>query len=718
MNNLKSALQGFDALFKPRSIAVIGASSDPTKTGGRPVYLLQKHGYGGAIYPVNPKADAIQGLPAFPSIDDLPSTPDLILVAVPGAAALRVLERAATLGVGAAIVLSAGFAESGPDGQKLQDAVTVLAERTGMRILGPNCLGSVSVKERAIGTFSVALEKAMPLEGGVSIVSQSGNIGSAAMRMLGDCGAGVARFVATGNEADIQAGDAIAWLADDPDTKVILCCLETCRDADRLTKALALAKQAKKPVIALKIGTSEAGQKAALSHTGGLAGSDRVFDAVFARYGAVRVRSLEELVQVGAALEALGKRSFGADADTSPSTTVIAASGGFGVMMADAAAAHGVAINPLTSQTQARINSILPLASAANPVDATAQMSANPDILEALVDAALSDPANNSVCIMLALGMEVPRLRSVFTDGLANAARRHPEKVLVACVAGPKDAIRQLGELGIACFPTIDAAMAGIAALARLEKSRLGASGANLASVEQRPLDARAWRNEATAKAALGAAGLVFATEIVATSTQEAVSAAEKIGMPVAMKILSPDIQHKSDIGGVELDISGALEVDAAFKRIMAAAASHAPQAEIDGILISPMAGRGTELILGTITDPIFGPVVMVGLGGIFAEIFQDTALRLAPVGEEEAGEMLRELKAFPLLNGARGRAPADVNAVKAAISALSGFAARHAADVAEIDINPLIARPEGQGAVALDALIIPRHGDPQENLQ
>ncbi|AQZ53036.1 acetate--CoA ligase family protein [Martelella mediterranea] len=714
MDSHKFAAQGFDALFKPRSIAVIGASSDPTKTGGRPVFLLQKHGYDGAIYPVNPKADAIQGLPAFPSIDDLPATPDLILVAVPGAAALEVLEKASSRGVGAAIVLSAGFAESGPDGRQLQRAVTALAARTGMRILGPNCLGAVSVRERAIGTFSVALEKAMPLEGGVSIVSQSGNIGSAAMRMLGDCGAGIARFVATGNEADIQAGDAIAWLAGDPDTKVILCCLETCRDASRLTAALALARQAKKPVVALKIGTSEAGQKAALSHTGGLAGSDRVFDAVFARHGAVRVRSLEELVQVGAAIEALGTRSFGGDA--TPSAAVIAASGGFGVMMADAAAAHGVAINPLTAQTQARINKILPLASAVNPVDATAQMSANPDVLEALVDAALGDSANNAVCIMLALGMEVPRLRSVFMDGLANAARRHPDKVLVACVAGPKDAIRQLSGLGIACFPTIDAAMAGMAALARLEKTRAGGGNAVAEAIERQPLGARSWRNEATAKAALGAAGLPFAAEIIATNTEEAVLAVEKIGGPVALKILSPDIQHKSDIGGVELDISGARDVAAAFDRIMASAATHAPRAEIDGVLISPMAGRGTELILGTTTDPIFGPVVMVGLGGVFAEIFQDTALRMAPVTEEEAGEMLRELKAFPLLNGARGRAPADIGAVTAAIAALSRFAARHAADVAEIDINPLIARPEGQGAIALDALIIPRHGDPQEN--
>lgn len=709
-----SKFTGLDAMFRPRSIAVIGASSDPTKTGGRPVHLLRKHGFAGDIYPVNPKSDEIQGLPAFASIEALPQTPDLALVAVPGAAALAALEAAAARGVGAAIVLSAGFSESGPEGEALQARVGELAARTGMRILGPNCLGAVSVRERAIGTFSIALEKEMPRQGGVSIVSQSGNIGSAALRMLGDSGAGIARFVATGNEADVQAGDAIAWLAEDPDTKVILCCLETCRDAGRLTGALELARRAGKPVVVLKIGTSEAGRKAALSHTGGLAGSDRVFEAVFARYGAVRVRSLEELVQVGAAVEGLGARRIGA----TPSAAMIAASGGFGVMMADAAAANGVAVNPLGQVAQERIRKAVPLASAMNPVDATAQMSANPDILEELVEAALEDPANGTVCLMLALGMEIPRLRSVFTAALSRVTERHPDKTLVVCISGPRDAIGDLRAMGIACFPAIDAAMAGISALSRLERLREKTADADVAPLAGAPLDANAWRNEATAKDALRAAGLPFAEEIVAATSGEAAAAATRIGGPVAMKILSPDIQHKSDIGGVELGIAGSEAAEAAFARIMAAAARHAPEAAVDGVLVSPMVSGEAELILGASTDPVFGPVVMVGLGGVFAEIFKDTALRLAPVSVEEAGEMLRELKAFPLLDGARGRAPADLDALGEAIAALSRFAARYADQVAEIDINPILARPMGEGAIALDALIVPKHADKQEAVE
>lgn len=699
------------ALFQPRSIAVVGASTDPTKTGGRPVHLLLRHGFAGAIYPVNPRAREVQGLICHASLRDLPEVPDLVLVAVPGRAAVEALESAAALGVGAAIVLSAGFAESGAEGAALQARIAPLAARSGMRVLGPNCLGAVSVPERAIGTFSVALETRMPATGGIAIVSQSGNVGSAALRMLGDCGAGLSRFVATGNEADLQAGDAIAWLAGDDATRVILCCLETCRDADRLTHALDLARAAGKPVLVLKIGTSEAGRMAAQSHTGGLAGADRVFDAVFARHGAVRVRSLEELVQVGVAAEAVGHRRIG----TAPSAALIAASGGFGVMMADAAAAVGVAVNPLGAAAQERIRAILPLAATANPVDATAQMSASPGVLEGLVDAVLADGANSTACLMLALGMEVPRLRAIFTQGLERVALRHPDRVLVACLASPREAVADLRRMGIACFPTIDAAMGGIAALGRLERARLSEGSAGAPAVTPAPLDPGVWRNEASAKAALAAAGLPFAPEITATTPEAAAEAARQIGAPVALKILSPDIAHKSDIGGVELNLSGPMAAQAAFLRIMRAAALNAPEARIDGVLVSPMATGGTELILGTVTDPIFGPVVMVGLGGIHAEIFEDTALRLAPVSAAEAQQMLRELRAFALLDGARGRPRADLDALAEAVAALSRFAARHAAEIAEIDINPILARPAGQGPIALDALIVPHETSRQE---
>ncbi|MEZ5729891.1 MAG: CoA-binding protein [Burkholderiaceae bacterium] len=315
--------QGLDKLFRPASIAVVGASADPTKTGGRPIALLARHGYRGAIYPVNPRGGTIQGLTAFENVAALERVPDLAVIVVPGAGAVDALEACAARGVRMAVVLTAGFAEQGGQGAVLQARLRAIVDRTGIRVLGPNCLGSVAVPERAIATFSVALETEFPAEGHIAVLSQSGNVGSVALRMLGRSGAGISRFMATGNEVDVDIADGIAWAAGDPATRVILCCMETCRGAARLVDALERARAAAKPVFVLKIGTSAAGQAAAMSHTGGLAGADRVFDAIFARHGATRVHSLEALVQAGAAMSALGGRRLA----RVPSVVPVAASG-------------------------------------------------------------------------------------------------------------------------------------------------------------------------------------------------------------------------------------------------------------------------------------------------------------------------------------------------------------------------------------------------------
>ncbi|WP_028956874.1 acetate--CoA ligase family protein [Sulfitobacter sp. 20_GPM-1509m] len=702
--------RGLDQIFQPNSIAVIGASTDPSKTGGRPVHLLKKHGYAGAILPVNPKADEVQGLTAYASIADLPQVPDLALIAVPGAGALEAARACAERGVPAAIVLSAGFAEQGSEGAARQHELRAIADKTGMRVLGPNCLGTVSVPEKAIGTFSVALENEMPAQGPVAIVSQSGNVGSLAMKMLGRGGAGISRFIASGNECDVDIADAIAWMAGDAATRVILVCMETCRDAARLTLALDTARAAGKPVFVLKMGASDIGKVAAMSHTGGLAGADQVFDAVFAKHGAVRVKSLEMLVQMGSAAAALGDRTVSANT----SVSVIAASGGFGIMMADAAEEHGLTLNRTGDAAIEQIKAVLPLASAVNPVDATAQMSANPETFGALLSAVASDDANEVVCIMMALGLEVPRLRDTYLAALDAVRAAHPDQVFVACVAGPDDALQILNAKGILTFPTIDAMMEGVSHLGRLtaEKDKSVGAARDIATAR---LDHGSLATEADAKRVLSAAGICFPEEVVVTSADAAGQAADRLALPVAMKILSADIQHKSDIGGVELGVVGADNAAAAYDRIMAAAAAHAPDARIDGVLVAPMITGGTELIVGTTTDPIFGPVVMAGLGGIFAEVFRDTALQPAPVSLEGAQKMLRSLKCFALLDGARGRPRADVDAAAQVIVAVSEFAKRHADDVAEIDINPLLVRDQGKGAIALDALIIPHQTQTSE---
>jgi len=323
---------GLEAFFSAGSVAVIGASDDVTKIGGRPVQLLRKYGYAGAIYPINPKGGTIQGLQAYPSVLETPTAPELAIVAVPANATLQAVRDCGSRGVRGVVVLSTGFAEAGPEGAAMQAELVRVARNHGMRLLGPNCLGAVNVVDRLVASFSIALEQSMTPAGHVGIVSQSGNIGSFTMRCMADRGLGVSRFIATGNEADVDVADGIAALAQDCATRIILCCMETCRDAGRLIEALDMARRQRKPVIALKIGATEQGQAAAASHTGALMGSDAVFDAVFRRYGVLRVRSFEELLDVGHAAALLGP-------DRLPATdavTLVAASGGFGIMMADA----------------------------------------------------------------------------------------------------------------------------------------------------------------------------------------------------------------------------------------------------------------------------------------------------------------------------------------------------------------------------------------------
>ncbi|ETR78771.1 6-carboxyhexanoate--CoA ligase [Afipia sp. P52-10] len=697
--------RGLEALLRPCSIAIIGASQDPTKIGGRPLQLLLKYGYAGTIYPVNPRAPEVQGLKAYASVADLPDAPDLGIIAVEAEKAPDAVEQCAARGMQAVVIFSSGFAELGEAGQALQQRLRDTAQRTGIRILGPNCLGAVSVPDKSIATFSIVLEDALPPAGVLGIVSQSGNLGSFTMRLAGERGAGVSRFMTTGNECDVDVADGIAWLARDPATKVILCCLETCRDAPRLIAALEEARDAGKPVIVLKIGTSAAGQAAAASHTGAMAGADAVFDAVFARTGAVRVHSVEQLVSLGHVASMLLPDRL----PKGPRVALLTASGGFGVLLADAASAAGLSLPELSAETQRRILDVVPFASARNPVDATAQMSSRPEMLHKILSAIVEDESCDAVVLLLASSLGLPRLRSVYMAALRSIREQHPDRLIMLCVRGPQDAVAELHAMGFPTVDGIDACCNTLASLAKLGQASRSAAEPVPAVAPAAPLSADAFRHEFGAKRALAAVGIPVLPEQLVTDADAAVHAAEALGFPVVMKIASKDLPHKTEVGGVKVGLTSAQEVRAAYDEMRRTVAAKAPAAVVDGVLIAPMAKGVAELILGTTTDPIFGPVVMVGLGGIFAEIIQDTAVQTAPVSEPQAASMLRSLKAFPVLNGARGRPPADLEAAAQAVAALSRFAAAHADAVSEIDINPLLLMPKGQGAVALDALLVPR---------
>ncbi|MDM0025325.1 acetate--CoA ligase family protein [Variovorax saccharolyticus] len=694
---------GLDAFFKADGVAVIGASDDITKIGGRPVQLLRKYGYAGPIYPVNPKGGTIQGLQAYASILDTPTAPELAILAVPVEATLQAVRDCGSRGVRGVIVLSAGFAEAGPEGAALQAELVRVARNHGMRLLGPNCLGAVNVVDRLVGSFSIALEQSLPPAGEVGIVSQSGNIGSFTMRNMAERGLGVSRFIATGNEADVDVADGIAALARDADTRIILCCMETCRDAGRLIAALDMARQQHKPVIVLKIGATEQGQAAAASHTGALMGSDAVFDAVFRRYGVLRVRSFEELLDVGHAAALLRAERL----PTTDAVTLVAASGGFGIMMADAMVQAGMTLPQLADTTRALIREAVPTAGTNNPVDASAQMSARPDILLKMLTALQNDANGSTLVLLLALSLYNPRLRGVYLEALSKIRASHPDRLLVIISQGPPDAVAEINALGIPVFPSIPAAASGLAGLVRLgQLTTLPTAAAYGGPVDG--VDAAVFRNEFHAKKALAAAGISVPREEVVASADDAVRSARATGYPVVLKIASEDIAHKTEIGGVALGLQDDDAVRQAYDRLMANAREHAPRARLDGVLVAPMVRGGVELIAGVSRDPVFGPVVMVGLGGIYAEILKDVAVQVAPVSEDEALRMIRGLKMFPLLDGARGQPKADVAAAARTVARLSEFACRHAADVAEIDMNPILVKPQGEGVLVLDALMVP----------
>ncbi|WP_374633601.1 acetate--CoA ligase family protein [Ferrovibrio sp.] len=697
---------GLDALLQPRSIAVIGASQDVTKIGGRPIQLLAGHGYAGKVFPVNPKGGEIQGLKAYASVTDIPETPDLAVIAVGAEHVLAAARDCAAKGVRAAVVLSSGFAELGAAGEAIQHDLTALARQSGLRILGPNCLGAVSIPERSIATFSIVLEEMLPRQGGIGIVSQSGNLGSYTMRMAAERGAGISRFIATGNECDIGVADGIAWMARDPATNVILCCMETCRDAPALIAAMAAARRAGKPVIVLKIGTSDAGQAAAASHTGALAGSDAVFDAVLRRAGAIRVRSIEQFLNVGHAASLLLPDRL----PKGSNVALVTASGGFGVMLADAASAAGLKLPALTEPSQKMILDAVPYASPRNPVDATAQMSSRPEILEQVLSAVMADENCDAVVQMMALSLYLPRLRKVYLEAFRRVREKHPDRLLMLCIHGPADGVAEVNALGFPTVDGIDACCETLAALAQLGRQRNEVvQVAPAATIPANAIPASVFGDEYASKRLLADHGIPVLQERLAADEDGVLAAARELGLPVVLKIVSPDIAHKTEVGGVLVGLRSDEEVRAGYRTILENVRRKAPQARIAGVIVAPMAAAGTELILGTSRDPIFGPVVMVGLGGIFAEVLRDTAVMPVPVRHDEALAMLRSLKAFPVLDGARGGPKADIQAAAKAIVALSEFAARHAGQIAEIDINPLRLLPEGQGAVALDALLIPQ---------
>jgi len=698
-----------DTLFAPDSIALIGASRDLEKIPGRLLSMLRKNEFPGKIYPVNPNYGDIDGLKCYSSIADVGQPIDLAIVVIPARAVLGALEQCAAAGVRNAVIISSGFAEEGGDSAAMQDAIVALAKRTGLRISGPNAEGFYSQVQKVAATFSPTVDvkpgesRLVATRRRIGIVAQSGGIGFAIYHRAKALGVALSYVVSAGNECDLGAGEFFEYMVQDPSTDVILLFIEGIRDVDKFLAAARRAAELGKPVIVTKVGRSGAGERAATSHTASMAGWSAAYDAVFARYGFIVSNDLDEAVTIAAVLT------------TSPMpqddrVAVLTVSGGAGIWGADAVSMQGLRVPELSDGVQAQIKQWMPSYGAAgNPIDVTAQGASSGGLQKTIE---LLDASNeiDATLVVLSLSSEV---RMPFKEAELKpviSAQRKP--VVFYSYTLPSDfARRELAKSGVVVLSGLTHVGVALRRIVDYSKFKL-APPPNSGALPSRDLSAHLKSpamSEFDSKSLLREAGIALPIEVLVTEKRALDSAIARVGFPLVMKIQSADIPHKSEVGGVRVDIATKGEVFLAYEKLVENARRHLPDAEIQGVLVGPMAKKGVEIIIGTMCDATFGPMVMVGFGGITTELFRDVVYRPAPVGAAEAAGMLAELKAAPLLDGFRGAAPADVPSLCDLIEKISLLAARHHRQISEIEINPVLVHGEGQGVTIVDALVVPR---------
>ncbi|MFL9667093.1 acetate--CoA ligase family protein [Variovorax sp. AB1(2024)] len=686
-------------LLNPRSVAVIGASDDALRIGGRPIAYMRSQGFSGRLMPVNPNRTQIQGLPAFASVAALPETPDVAIVAVAAHLAPQVVADLGARGTPAAIVFSAGFAEMGEDGERLQRRMVEAARAHGVRLLGPNSLGVLNPRIGFYGSFSSVVEMGFPKPGRVGIASQSGAYGSHILGIAREFGIGVSSCVMSGNECDISLGDLVQAFVNDGDTDVIAVYSEGIRDGARLLEALEAARLARKPVVMMKVGTSAVGSAAAQSHTASIAGNDAVTDAVLAEFGVVRARSTEHMLDVA---RLATRRIYPAD----NSLGVITVSGGAGVIVSDAAELAGLPMPEMPAAAQRHLKALIPFAAPRNPVDCTAQFMNDLSIAGRFAEAVVAEGGYRSVLGFFTYTVGAESIADGLRAQLKAVRDKHPDRLFVLSILASRERVQQYEADGFTVFEDPARAVVAIEAMGRFGRAFARRPAQEPPRVPAVALPG-ATPSEAEAKRVLAEAGIAVAPERACANARDAVAAAEALGFPVVLKILSPDIVHKSEMGGVLLNVANAGAVREGFALLMERAALATPDARIEGVLVAKQLSGGVECILGIQRDPVFGPVAMFGLGGIFVEVMKDVVLRRCPFGEDVAEQMIRGIQGAPLLLGARGKPVADVKALAAMLSRLSVFAHQAGPRLQSIDLNPVLALPQGQGAFAADAVVV-----------
>ncbi len=698
-----------ERFFNPRSIAVVGASQDLITISGQPLQHLVSHGYAGKLYPVNPKYQEVLGVKCYASIDALPETPDLVLVLINAARVAGLLRDCGKRGVPYAIVFSSGYSEVGGKGIEMQRELAALAAEFNMGIIGPNCQGMINVASNVYAGFGSVFFAGYDA-GAVSMVSQSGGFGFSVMNLASkDGGVNFRQMVTTGNEIGVSTLDFIEYFIDDAKTDVIAGYIEGLKDARRLVDVGRKALAKKKPILAWKVGNTPQGQRAAASHTANLGGAMALYQAAFKQTGIIQVEDIQDVVDYSRAFRC-GKLPKG------NRVAIITVSGGAGILMTDECVARGMQVPQLSAATTEKLKTIVPsFGSILNPVDVTAAIFNDLSLIRRTLQAILDDPNIDAIAMINA---------SLQGDLAANIASeiteiaQHSDKPLFLAWSArdelARDAYAKLDALKIPHYKSpvrcgrALAALSSYAEALRREDIRLKESAPvlSVAGVQTLLADRSDDLSEHAAKRVLAAYGIGVTRETLATSAAEAAVAARAIGYPVVLKVQSPEIPHKTEARAVKLGVDSDAAVAAAFDEIMRNARAYKADVRIEGVLVQEMVDGGIEAILGVTNDPLFGPAVMFGLGGIFAEVLKDVSFRLAPVTKSVALEMIDEIKGVAVLNGARGAAPADIEALADAIVRVAAMAVDLENCMAELDINPLFVLPQGRGVKAGDALI------------
>ncbi|OGV60890.1 MAG: acyl-CoA synthetase [Lentisphaerae bacterium RIFOXYC12_FULL_60_16] len=694
-------------LLRPQAVAVIGASRSPGKVGHELVANLQSSGYAGTIVPVNPSARDVLGIPCYPDLNAFQGTIDLAIIAVPTPLVKASVESAMDKGAKAIVVITAGFKEIGKEGAALEREIAGLCKARGVRLLGPNCLGLINTHHHMNASFA----KKMPKQGGISVISQSGALCTAILDWAAGRHLGLSKLISMGNKADLSETDFLTSFADDPETRVIVGYLESIVSGDRFIKAAELASS-HKPLVIFKAGVTQAGVKAASSHTGSLAGADIAYGAAFKRSGVIRAETFEALFDyaVAFAMQPLPKGDR---------VAIITNAGGPGIMAADAVEASGMHVSTLASGTATALREKLPAAASVNnPIDVLGD--ADPDRYVMAVNAAQNDDSVDAIIVILtpqAMTKPAETARAI-------AACTRGEKPILASFMGGEDVMPGRDELVQSNLPDYTSPERAVAALHAMWEyaswlkrpprviTRFPVNRRRVQRILHRHQRLKQFQvGEAAAKEILLAYDFTVPSGDVATTVEEAQELVAKIGFPVAMKIVSPDIIHKSDVGGVRLNLDSTAAVQDAFDLMMLRIQQRLPQARIHGVYIEKMCRRGREVILGMTRDPQFGPMLMFGLGGIFVEVMKDVTFHIAPITEVEAMQMLESTKSFALLKGTRGQASVDLSAIAISLQRISQLVSDFP-QIMEMDINPFIVGEVGGESIAADARITLSKGD------